>query len=121
MNKSSKIFVSFLLLLVLLVGEILFSTRFDPARTKGEIIDKINSYEGIIFVTQGDPESAQQLNEFSPYTRLLNVIDCSQQVELCTEQKIEDLPSILLRTIGIELVGFQSLEDLTTLFNQIEI
>ena len=110
---------------VLVVGTlfslILWSTKYDPAMSTGQLIDKLNSYHTVVYIYGTDYESAQQLNEFAPYSNLLNIVDCEKEKELCQNEQINDYPQITLTDIGIDLVGLQTRQDLNNLLQQIEI
>ncbi len=121
MSKKLNLALIIILGSVILVALLLYSSKYDPARTRGRITEKLNSLNSVIFISKYDNESTKQLNEFAPYATNLNIIDCSDNIEYCEQQKIEDLPMIFISDIGIELVGFHSLEDLNNLFNQLEI
>lgn len=113
------IFIVFTGLIVLWLA--IWSTqKYDPAKELGQLIDELNAVHAVIYL-DASTESQQQFNEFAPYTNLLTFVRCDENETFCKNESIEEVPTIKLSDLGIDLTGLQKKEDLIALFDQINI
>lgn len=105
----------------ILGGLFLWLARHDPAPLAGQVAGALNRAAVTLYLVEDDPESEQQQTLFGPFISELTVVNCTAEPSRCAEAGISDVPAFVFSDIQLEVVGYQSLDDLRDLLKGIHL
>lgn len=120
LNKLKPVLIYLTIFLAVLFVVLWSAKLADPGQETGRVVERMSSLRAVLYV-DASSESMNQLKEFAPYAHLVNTVHCDEQEAICRDRQVETVPTIILESIGLELNGLQTKEELKNLFNQIGI
>ena len=96
----------------LIVGSIWWLGAHDPAPLAGEVASKMRAADATLYIVSDDPVSQQQVNIFGQFASQVPTVDCKEQTSVCDTLQLSEMPTIIIKSVGIEIAGLQTLDEI---------
>lgn len=87
----------------------------DPAPLAGEVANKLRAADATLYIVSDDPASQLQMNQFGGFASQVPVVDCKEQTAVCDTLQLEEIPTLVIGAVGLEVAGAQSPEEIKAL------
>jgi len=120
MNQKRKVLITFLVLIVIVAGGWLITKAITSytgySITEVEDLEEFSSCIGEkaeLYTTATCPHCKAQKDLFKIYVGNLNIIDCTENPDICVEKEVRFVPTWIIN--GEKYIGEKSLEKLSEL------
>lgn len=109
---KARVVVSTIVVLILAGFCIWWVGAHDPAPLAGEVASKMRAADATLYIVSDDPVSQQQVNLFGQFASQVPTVDCKEQTSVCDTLQLDEMPTIIFTSVGIEITGIQTLEEI---------
>lgn len=115
MKTENKIIIG---LIIIGIAFIIFIAYLDSPKDVEEDFVKCLGENSILYIKEGCPYSQTQKNMFGDKLNLLTIVDCAEELDVCIENNINEVPTWVfdeIKFIGVQPLSL--LENITGCYN----
>lgn len=116
-----RVVISTLVVLILAGFCVWWVGAHDPAPLAGEVAAKMRAADATLYIVSDDSVSQQQVSLFGQFASQVPTIDCKEQTSLCDTLQLDEMPTIIFKSVGIEVTGVQTMEEIRKLLQNLSL